>query len=165
MTYLFRLLLSSISLQRATSTDFTFCFRSGTDNPEWSTKLCQNNGYGPQGAECVDATQYANGIFIASPQNMTKDIITRLRFFELKSTSVLTSATFTSRPKRVPFCHSHIMGDKPGRNCTTTYACGPSSFLANLRIFLKNLLYMTYQRVTRGYGGVISRFGKVCLEF
>ena len=29
-----------------------------------------------------------------------------------------------------PFCNSHIMGDRPGRNCSTTYRCGPSPFLS-----------------------------------
>ena len=91
MTYLFRLLLLSISLQRATSTKAFLFSNQVMDNPEWPTKLCQNNGHGPQGSECVDATQYANGIFIASPQNMTKDIIRKIKkdSFELKSTSVL----------------------------------------------------------------------------
>ena len=81
MTYLFRLLLLSISFKRATSTKAFYILFSNQvmDNPEWPTKLCQNNGHGPQGAECVDATQYANGIFIASPQNMTKDIITKIK--------------------------------------------------------------------------------------
>eukprot|EP00944_MAST-04C_sp_MAST-4C-sp1_P000369 g369.t1 len=158
-TYLFRLLLLSISLQRATSTKAFYILFSNQvmDNPEWPTKLCQNNGHGPQGAECVDATQYANGIFIASPQNMTKDIITKIKK-DVSNSKVLAYFDFGDiplayDPKECPFCHSHIMGDKPGRNCTTTYACGPSSFLANLQgIFLKKF---AVHDITKGLPGVM----------
>ena len=80
-TYLFWVLLLFISLQRATSTKAFYILFSNqvTDNPEWPTKLCQNNGHAGHKAECVDATQYVNGIFIASPQNMTKDVITKIK--------------------------------------------------------------------------------------
>ena len=38
--------------------------------------------------------------------------------------------------KECPFCKSHIMGDRAGRNCSTTYQCGPSPFLTKLQTIL-----------------------------
>ena len=34
--------------------------------------------------------------------------------------------------KECPFCQGHIMGDRPGRNCSTTYSCGASNFTTTL---------------------------------
>jgi len=58
---------------------FYVLFSEQVDSPNWPQKLCQNNGVGPQGGECVDARKYENGVFIASPQNMTKEHIAKIK--------------------------------------------------------------------------------------
>ena len=59
---------------------------------------------------------------------------------DVSGSSVVAYFDFGNMPlansPECPFCHSHIMGDRPGRNCSTTYHCGPSPFLAELqRVF------------------------------
>ena len=34
---------------------------------------------GPQGSECVPASKYKDGVFIASPQNITKELIAKVK--------------------------------------------------------------------------------------
>ena len=58
---------------------FYILFSAQVDSPEWPHQLCQNAGQGPQGTECVPPSKYRNGVFIASPQNMTKDRIAKVK--------------------------------------------------------------------------------------
>ena len=107
-------------------------------SPDWPAKICQNAGRGPQGSECVPASKYENGVFIASPQNLTKELINKVKA-DVPGSKVVAYWDFNDAPLvggtnlECPFCQGHIMGDRGGRNCTTTYACGPSPFLAALQ--------------------------------
>ena len=58
---------------------FYILFAENVLSPQWPQKLCQNNGRGAQGTECVDARKYQNGVFIASPQNFTTDLIAKVK--------------------------------------------------------------------------------------
>ena len=58
---------------------FYILFSTQVDSPDWPSKLCQNAGSGPKGSECVPPSKYKNGVFIASPQNMTKDHIAKVK--------------------------------------------------------------------------------------
>ena len=107
------------------------------NNPYWPEKICQNNGKGPQGGECVDGRQYENGVFVASPQNMTKELIAQIKQ-DVPGSKVVGYFDFGDIPlahddTECPFCKGHIMGDRLGRNCSTTYSCGPSPFLSALQ--------------------------------
>lgn len=115
---------------------FYILFADQITSPNWPQKICQNNGRpGPQGAECVPASKYANGVFIASPQNMTAELIAKVKA-DVPGSSVVAYWDFGDVPlphsAECPFCQGHIMGDRPGRNCSTTYSCGPSPFLKAL---------------------------------
>ena len=54
-----------------------------------------------------------------------------------------------------PFCRGHIMGDRAGRNCSTTYACGPSPFLSALQRTFPAALAV--HDVTNGAPGTTSQ--------
>jgi hypothetical protein len=58
---------------------FYILFSTQVDSPDWPTKLCQNAGRGPQGSECVPPSKYTGGVFIASPQNLTKAHIAKVK--------------------------------------------------------------------------------------
>lgn len=58
---------------------FYILFADQVDNADWPIRICQNGGKGPQGSECVPASKYENGLFIASPQNMTKELLDQVR--------------------------------------------------------------------------------------
>jgi hypothetical protein len=135
---------------------FYVLFSDQVESSTWPGKLCQNNGIGPQGTECVDARQYKNGIFIASPQNMTKHLIAKVKQ-DVPGAKVLAYWDFGDIPlshsEECPFCKGHIMGDRPGRNCSTTYHCGPSSFLTSLHEVFPNKLAV--HDITDGLPGVM----------
>jgi hypothetical protein len=135
---------------------FYVLFADQIESPNWPEKLCQNNGVGPQGHECVDARKYSNGVFIASPQNMTRELITKVKR-DVPGSSVLGYFDFGDIPlaqsAECPFCHGHIMGDRPGRNCSTTYTCGPSPFLTGLHKAFPNK--MAVHDITDGLPGVM----------
>ena len=116
---------------------FYILFAEQVDNTSaWPARVCQNNGRGPQGSECVDARKYHNGVFVASPQNWTAAHTEKVKA-SVPGSSVVSYLDFGDIPlansAECPFCKSHIMGDKPGRNCSTTYRCGPSAFLSALQ--------------------------------
>ena len=131
-------------------------FAEQVDSPTWPRKLCQNNGVGPQGGECVDARKYTNGVFITSPQNMTTEKIDKVKR-TVQGSSVLAYFDFNHIPlahsAECPFCHGHIMGDRTGRNCSTTYHCGPSRFLSGLQEAFPNRLAV--HDITDGLPGVM----------
>lgn len=58
---------------------FYILFAEQVTSVDWPNKICQNAGRGPQGSECVTPDTYKNGVFIASPQNMTKDLIAKVK--------------------------------------------------------------------------------------
>ena len=134
--------LINIQLTFATKAFYILFSNQVTNNSKWPHQLCQNNGVGPQGNECVDATQYENGVFIASPQNVTQDVVKKVKT-DVKNSKVVAYFDFGELPlaynaKECPFCKSHIMGDRAGRNCSTTYQCGPSPFLTKLQTIFPN---------------------------
>jgi hypothetical protein len=68
---------------------FYILFAEQVDSPQWTSgKICQNAGHGPQGDECVPPSKYENGVFIASPQNMTKEHIAKVKR-DVKGSSVV----------------------------------------------------------------------------
>jgi hypothetical protein len=111
---------------------FYILFANQIDSPDWPHKVCQNGGHGPQGSECVDATAYRNGVFITSPQNITAAHIAKVKR-DVPGAKVVGYWDFGEMPLYAnenvcPFCTGHVMGDKAGRNCTTTYPCGRGTF-------------------------------------
>lgn len=149
--------LINIQLTFATKAFYILFSNQVTNNSKWPHQLCQNNGVGPQGNECVDATQYENGVFIASPQNVTQDVIKKVKT-DVKNSKVVAYFDFGELPlaynaKECPFCKSHIMGDRAGRNCSTTYQCGPSPFLTKLQTIFPNK-YAVHD-ITNGLPGVM----------
>ena len=101
------------------------------ESPGFPHKICQNAGFGPQGAECVNGTEYAT--FIASPQNLTRAHMAKIRT-ALPHARVLMYWDFNEMPLKpsdpllCPFCTGHTMGDRPGRNCSTTYQCSDPKY-------------------------------------
>ena len=108
-----------------------------TDNPRWPL-VCQNNGVGPQGGECANITDYAGGVVILSPQNATPAVVSAIRsaapgarvagYWDFSEVPYLNASALARANATCPCCTGHVMGDLPGRNCTTTYACGAGSF-------------------------------------
>jgi hypothetical protein len=88
--------------------------------------VTNTEGIGPQGSECVAPSKYIDGVFIASPQNMTKELIAKVKH-DVSGSKVVAYWDFGEIPimgrtqEECPFCKGHIMGDRPGRNCSTTY--------------------------------------------
>ena len=114
---------------------FYILFANQINSPSsWPRKVCQNGGVGPQGSECVDASNYRNGIFVTSPQNITKEDVAKVKRDVPGSKLVLywDFGEMPVTPAGCLFCTGHIMGDLPGRNCTTTYPCGVGSFTSAL---------------------------------
>jgi hypothetical protein len=124
LTYLLFLLL--LLRQTCARKSFYILFANQIDDPSFPTKICQNGGVGPQGKECVDGTTY--DVFITSPQNITTEHLTKVRKM-VPSSRIVAYWDFNhmplkpSNPLNCPFCQGHTMGDRPGRNCTTTYPC------------------------------------------
>ena len=109
-------LLTAINAKKS----FYILFANQIDAPAFPQQICQNAGLGPQGKECVDGTLY--DIFIISPQNITKEHLTKVRTL-VPSSRVVAYWDFNhmpllpSDPLLCPFCHGHTMGDRLGRNC------------------------------------------------
>jgi hypothetical protein len=105
---------------------FYILFADQIDAPSFPSRICQNGGVGPQGRECVDGSGYS--VFIASPQNMTRKHLEKVRGM-VPHSRVLMYWDFghmplkPADPRTCSFCQGHTMGDRPGRNCTTTYHC------------------------------------------
>jgi hypothetical protein len=117
---------------------FYILFANQVLSPQWPRpgSLCQNGGVGPQGSECVDPLAYKNGVFVTSPQNMTKELVAKVKR-DVPGSRVVGYWDFGELPilasKEVcPFCTGHVMGDLAGRNCSTTYPCGAGDFTTAL---------------------------------
>ena len=111
------------------------------DNSAWPT-VCQNNGAGPQGNECVNITDYAAGVVILSPQNATPAVVAAIKaaapgasvlgYFDFGGMPYLNASAGAPLNISCACCTGHVMGDLPGRNCSTTYACGAGTFTTAL---------------------------------
>ena len=109
------------------SKSFYILFAEQIDSPDFPHSICQNGGRGPQGGECVDGRDY--DLFITSPQgNLTAAHLDKVRR-AVPGSRVVAYWDFGEMPLKpaqaelCPFCKGHTMGDRPGRNCTTTYRC------------------------------------------
>ena len=129
-------------------------FAEQIDSQQWDQgKICQNAGKGPQGWECVPPTKYENGIFITSPGGITREHIAKVKN-TVNGSSVVAYWDFGDMPlnpgpEECPFCGDWIMGTRPGRNCSTTYQCGPSAFLTALRA-LPGINKLVMHNITEG---------------
>jgi len=155
------MLIATAALAADNTQAFYILFHEQVVSPDWQNgngKLCQNAGHGPQGGECVSPQKYENGVFIASPQNMTKDILNKVRK-DVKNSKVVAYWDFGDMPlnpgaTECPFCGDWIMGTRPNRNCSTTYHCGPSPFLSALRA-LPGIDKLAVHNITAGLPGVM----------
>jgi hypothetical protein len=141
------------------------------DNSGFPHKICQNNGFGPQGGECVDLTNYTNGVIILSPQNVTSLDVAKIKaavpgsvvlaYWDFGDIPWMNSSA--SNDTLCPCCTGHVMGDLSGRNCSTTYACGAGTFTDALAAvipastFVARLDETPFKRVLQcGYPGLPS---------
>jgi len=105
---------------------FYIIFDNQIDNTTFPEQVCQNNGIGPQGNQCVGPmdTVYKGGVFITQPMNITKENIAKMKA-SVPGAIVLAYWCFQYIPiySDGECSTGHIMGDRSGRNCSTTYAC------------------------------------------
>jgi len=105
---------------------FYIIFDNQIDNATFPEQVCQNNGIGPQGNQCVGPmeTVYKKGVFITQPMNITKGHIAKIKE-SVPGAIVLAYWCFNYIPiySDGECSTGHIMGDRAGRNCSTTYAC------------------------------------------
>jgi hypothetical protein len=105
---------------------FYIIFDDQINNSTFPDTVCQNNGGGDQGNQCVGPMNkvYKNGAIITQPMNITVEHINRLHK-SIPGSIVLAYWCFDCIPiYTADECSTgHIMGDKPGRNCSTTYQC------------------------------------------
>jgi hypothetical protein len=105
---------------------FYIIFDDQIINSTFPDTVCQNNGGGDQGNQCVGPMNkvYKNGAIITQPMNITVEHINRLHK-SIPGSIVLAYWCFDCIPiYTADECSTgHIMGDKPGRNCSTTYQC------------------------------------------
>ena len=106
---------------------FYILFDYQIENPAWPKSVCQNDGEGEQGSHCVGPMDiYAGGVIITQPMNITQAHIAKVKrevpgalmmaYWCMEFIPVYTLDTGD--------CSSgHIMGDRAGRNCSTTYKC------------------------------------------
>jgi hypothetical protein len=103
---------------------FYIIFDNQIENSSFPAQVCQNNGLGPQGGECVYdmGEEFKSGVVITQPMNITKWHTKRIHT-AIPGSIVLAYWCFDSIPIYTKSCSTgHIMGDKPNRNCSTTYA-------------------------------------------
>lgn len=105
---------------------FYIIFDNQIDNQTFPQQVCQNNGNGPQGSQCVGPMDvvYKKGVFITQPMNITKEHIAKVKS-SVPGAIVLAYWCFNYIPiySDGECSTGHIMGDRPGRNCSTTYSC------------------------------------------
>jgi hypothetical protein len=76
----------------------------------------------------VEAPSWPKGfeqysLFVASPQNMTSTLVDKVRR-TIPGSKVVLYWDSQDVPIRHGCSSGHVMGDKPGRNCSTSYRCG-----------------------------------------
>ena len=104
---------------------FYVIFDYQVNNQSFPGAVCQNDGEGEQGGLCVynmDST-YKNGIIIAQPMNMTTTMTDKMRS-TIPGSKIFAYWCIEFIPIYTDECSTgHIMGDRDGRNCSTTYKC------------------------------------------
>eukprot|EP00946_MAST-07B_sp_MAST-7B-sp1_P000086 g86.t1 len=131
--HLARLLFFILLAAPALSTkSFYILFADQIDAASFPARICQNAGDGPQGHECVDGREF--DVFITSPQNITTAHLAKVRKYVPQS-RIVAYWDFNHMPLKpddpralCSFCKGHTMGDRPGRNCTTTYRCSDPAY-------------------------------------
>lgn len=113
---------------------FYIMFQEQIQSANFPSKVCLDDGDGAHGDQCVGPmdTVYADGVFVAQPINMSRADVQKLKA-SVPGAVVLAYWCLNCIPIRpansalCPCCTGHIMGDKPGRNCSTSYHCAESS--------------------------------------
>ena len=67
------------SLSASITKAFYVLFANQIDHPSFPKRVCQNNGVGPQGWQCVNLLDYAGGVVILSPENVTAAHVAKLK--------------------------------------------------------------------------------------
>eukprot|EP00295_Goniomonas_pacifica_P046131 CAMPEP_0175911126 /NCGR_PEP_ID=MMETSP0108-20121206/8031_1 /TAXON_ID=195067 ORGANISM="Goniomonas pacifica, Strain CCMP1869" /NCGR_SAMPLE_ID=MMETSP0108 /ASSEMBLY_ACC=CAM_ASM_000204 /LENGTH=346 /DNA_ID=CAMNT_0017233359 /DNA_START=1 /DNA_END=1041 /DNA_ORIENTATION=- len=139
----FALLLSLCAVDATGRRAFYILFANQIESDTWPHQVCQNGGQGPQGHECVDMDSYKDGAVILSPQNITRAHLDKVRAATNNAT-LLAYWAFGLLPLQhtegCQCCTGHVMGDLPGRNCSTTYPCGSGAFTETLwKVFPESL--------------------------
>jgi len=104
---------------------FYVIFDYQVNNASFPNLVCQNDGEGEQGHLCVGPMQtvYKDGIIIAQPMNFTTELNNKIRT-EVPGSKVFAYWCVEFIPIFTNECSTgHIMGDRDGRNCSTTYKC------------------------------------------
>jgi len=105
---------------------FYIIFDYQVNNASFPSMVCQNDGEGSQGSLCVENMQtvYKDAIIIAQPMNLTIDDTNKIRK-EIPGSKVFAYWCIEFVPiwSDGECSTGHIMGDRDGRNCTTTYKC------------------------------------------
>jgi hypothetical protein len=126
MQYLLIFILFSAGLVRAEkqiTQGFYVLFDYQVDNASFPVTVCQNDGIGEQGNECVDMQSYNGGIIIAQPMNLTSQHMKRIKE-KVPGSMIFAYWCIDYVPIYTSKCSTgHIMGDRDGRNCSTTYKC------------------------------------------
>ena len=131
--------LTADSPPRLQTQAFYILFQEQIQSVDFPSKVCLDDGDGPSGDQCVgplDAV-YKGGIFVAQPINMTRADVEKLKA-SVPGAMVLAYWCLNCIPilppdqSQCPCCTGHIMGDKPGRNCSTSYHCAESSAYQSL---------------------------------
>ena len=113
---------------------FYIMFQEQIQSANFPSKVCLDDGDGAHGDQCVGPmdTVYADGVFVAQPINMSRADVEKLKA-SVPGAVVLAYWCLNCIPIRpansalCPCCTGHIMGDKPDRNCSTSYHCAESS--------------------------------------
>ena len=118
---------------------FYILFQEQIQSAYFPSKVCLDDGDGPYGGQCVGPVDavYKGGVFVAQPINMSRADVEKLKA-NVPGAVVLAYWCLNCVPirptdtARCPCCTGHIMGDKPGRNCSTSYHCAESSAYQSL---------------------------------
>jgi hypothetical protein len=117
---------------------FYIMFQEQIQSAHFPSKVCLDDGDGPYGEQCVGPMDalYKGGIIVAQPINMSRADVEKLK--ASVPAIVLAYWCLNCIPIRpadkamCPCCTGHIMGDKPNRNCSTSYHCAESSAYQSL---------------------------------
>ena len=118
---------------------FYIIFQEQIQSARFPSEVCLDNGDGPYGDQCVGpmGAVYKGGVIVAQPVNMTGADVQKLKA-SVPGAVVLAYWCLDCIPIRpadsaqCPCCTGHIMGDKPNRNCSTSYHCAESSAYQSL---------------------------------
>jgi hypothetical protein len=113
---------------------FYIMFQEQIQSAQFPSKVCLDDGDGPYGEQCVGPMDalYKGGVIVAQPINISRADVQKLKA-NVPGALVLAYWCLNCIPIRpadpalCPCCTGHIMGDKPNRNCSTSYHCSESS--------------------------------------